>query len=125
MLSLVLMPALSRVLRRHKIASQFSQDGDYVFATETGKPAHRRTVVRNGLEASLRRAKIDHLRFHDLRHTFASILIAQGLDVVFVSDQLGHSDPAVTLRVYAKMFDPKDRRQEARERLEAAFGGIV
>lgn len=122
---IVLMPSLARVLKRHKIASQFSKETDYVFATDTGKPAHRRTVVRNGLEASLRRAKIDHLRFHDLRHTFASILIAQGLDVVFVSDQLGHSDPAVTLRVYAKMFDPKDRRQEARERLEAAFGGMV
>src|SRR5439155_951455 len=41
------------------------------------------------------------LSLHSLRHTFASLLIAKGLDVVFVSRQLGHASPAVTLRVPA------------------------
>jgi integrase len=36
---------------------------------------------------------------HDLRDTFASLLIAGGADIVHVSRQLGHSDPAITLRV--------------------------
>ena len=39
-------------------------------------------------------------RFHELRHTFASIAITNGADVASVSEKLGHSDKAVTLRMY-------------------------
>src|SRR5262249_29314134 len=41
------------------------------------------------------------LRFHDLRHTVASVLLSQGQSVRAVSQRLGHSNPALTLRVYA------------------------
>ena len=42
--------------------------------------------------------------FHATRHTHASALIASGIDVVTVSRRLGHSSPALTLRIYAHMF---------------------
>jgi integrase len=58
----------------------------------------------------MKRAMLDggdrpKLRFHDCRHTFASLLIASGGTVVFVSRQLGHGSPDITLRVYAHLFD--------------------
>lgn len=55
--------------------------------------------------------------FHDLRGTFASLLIAEGAGVVFVSRQLGHASPAITLRFYAHLFNqarhPALTREEA------------
>lgn len=48
------------------------------------------------------------LRFHDLRHTVASILLSQGQSVRAVSHRLGHSNPALTLRVYAHCMPSDD-----------------
>jgi integrase len=48
------------------------------------------------------------LRFHDLRHTVASILLSQGQSIRAVSQRLGHSNPALTLRVYAHCMPSDD-----------------
>ena len=47
--------------------------------------------------------------FHALRHSHASALIAAGLDILTVSRRLGHSNPTVTLGVYAHLFGDTDR----------------
>ncbi len=61
------------------------------------------------------------LSLHSLRHTFASLLIAKGLDVVFVSRQLGHASPATTLGVYAHLFDQVQHAATARAALEESY----
>jgi integrase len=53
------------------------------------------------------------MRCYDPRHTFASLLIAQGARVVFVSRQLGHASPDITLRVYAHLFDGAEHASRA------------
>jgi integrase len=65
----------------------------------------------------------ERLRTHDLRHTFASILIREGADVVFVCRQLGHANPSITSRIYAHLFDAENQATKMREALEARFGG--
>jgi integrase len=87
-------------------------------------PFTERNVGR-ALDAALERAGIEHIRFHDLRHTFASILIGQGEDVTYVADQMGHASPSTTLKTYAKLFDPKNRRQAARDRMQETFKEVV
>lgn len=57
--------------------------------------------------------------FHSLRHTHASHLIAEGLDVVTLSRRLGHGSPAITLSVYSHLFPRTDAR--AAEIMEASF----
>ena len=57
---------------------------------------------------------------HKLRHTFASILVAIGKDPTYVMQQLGHTDPAFTLRVYSHAMR---RSEEERERLKALVEG--
>jgi integrase len=52
------------------------------------------------------------LRFHDLRHTHASLLLSKGQSLRAVSQRLGHSNPALTLRVYAHCL-PSDDAQLA------------
>jgi len=64
------------------------------------------------------------LSLHSLRHGFASLLIAEGLNVVFVSRQLGHATPSITLGVYAHLFERADHATAARAALEASYTSI-
>ena len=59
---------------------------------------------------------------HDLRDTFASALIEAGLDVLQVSKQLGHADPAITLRVYADLFNRVRGAERTTLAIDSAFG---
>lgn len=126
----VLMPSLSKLLAAHRLASPHSADDDFVFASLTGGPMHYRNVVRRGFEKAADATGVNggdrpKLVFHDLRRTFGSLLIGQGCDVVFVSRQMGHSSVAVTLTVYAKLFDGQRHGADTAARLEAAFGEAV
>jgi integrase len=126
----VLMPSLAQLLREHKLASGHSQPEDPVFATLAGKPMYYRNLSRRGLADAIEKAGIDQegeprLRFHDLRHTFASLLIAEGLNIVFISRQLGHASPSFTLDVYGGLFDRAEHARRATDALEAGFGDIV
>jgi integrase len=59
------------------------------------------------------------VRFHDLRHTYASLMIEQGENIKYIQTQLGHSSPIVTLNVYAHLMKPTN--QDAVRRLENAI----
>lgn len=129
----VLMPALGRLLRGRRasaFATGHARPEDFVFASSVGSGLHYRNVARRGLDPAMRDAQLDgdgrpRLRWHDLRHTMASLLIAQGHNVVYVSRQLGHSSPSVTLDVYAHLFDSAEHAERTRDALEAAFAGVV
>lgn len=62
---------------------------------ETGKPY---VDIKKAFRGACRRAGIKDLRFHDLRHTFASRLIEKGVDIIKVKELLGHSTVKVTER---------------------------
>jgi integrase len=123
----VLPPFLVRLLREHKLASRSSLPSDFVFASTTGGPMHHRNVVRRGLQPALAAAGIAKPwpTWHNLRDTFASIVIAEGEDVVWLSRQLGHSKVSVTLDVYAYLFDRRRHAEEARSRLEAGYADLI
>ncbi|MFX0198763.1 MAG: site-specific integrase, partial [Candidatus Hodarchaeota archaeon] len=71
---------------------------------------------------ALAAAGLPRMKFHGLRHTYASLLIEQGENIKYIQSQLGHSSPTVTLNVYAHLMKPTN--QEAACRLEnAIFGG--
>jgi integrase len=120
----VMMDALARELRRHKLSARFSRDADPVFATDSGRPLSQRNASREFAKA-VDRAKLEGVSFHALRHTFASLLIAQGRDPVFVADQLGHASPSITLRVYSHLFRAARQAREARDALEADYGHLL
>ena len=121
----ILIPALADLLREHRETSAFKGSEDYVFASRVGTPLHWRNVARRGLNPALAKAGIEPLRWHDLRHTFASLLIAGGANVVFTSRQLGHGSSDITLRVYSHLFDRAEQAQRTRDLLEATVGGAI
>src|SRR5262249_55956129 len=126
----VLMPALGRLLSEHRLRSRFSLDDDYVFANTAGGPTHPDVLREGAFRPAVRRAELDRsggprLRLHDLRHTYASILVAQGANIAFVSRQLGHTSPATTLGVYTHLFDHNEHAQQTRDTLEHRFGQVL
>jgi integrase len=110
------------------LASAFSADEDPVFASASGRPFPWRNVERRGMDRAVEDAGLDRVpgkrrpTLHDVRDTFASALIAEGLDVVQVSKQLGHGDPAITLRVYAGLFNRARGAERTTLAIDAAFG---
>jgi integrase len=121
----VLMPALAEALQRHRQQSRFDGPDDYVFASRLGTPLHWRNLSRRALKPALVKAGIEPLRWHDLRHSFASLLIGGGANISYVSRQLGHGSADITLRVYAHLFDRAEQAQHTRDLLEAALGDAV
>lgn len=80
---------------------------EMVFPNGAGNPETHANVLQRGFYPALRRAGLRKVRFHDLRHTFASLLLANGEDVVRVSRLLGHASPHITLNTYSHML-PKE-----------------
>lgn len=120
--SVMLCDALSARLRAWKLKQDPGHS--FVFATATGLPVSRRQALR-ALRAAEKKAGLPRYTLHELRHTFASILIAQGELPTLIAQQMGHKNAKVTLETYAHLFEAQDSIDKARERLQAAFGGIA
>jgi integrase len=119
------MPSLAEALRHHKTETSFNQHDDYVFTTRTGTPHHAPHIGLRALKPALERAGLQPVRWHDLRHTFASLLIAGGANITFVSRQLGHTSSQITLGVYAHLLDRDQQARRTREMLQDMFGDVV
>lgn len=117
----VAMPAIvAHNLKKLKLANPASEM-DLVFCNAEGKPLDPDNMIKRDFMPALERAGVKRVRFHDLRHTFASLLIAQGESVKYVQDQLGHASVQTTLDRYGHLF-PDDRRKAAERLEETLFG---
>jgi integrase len=75
-----------------------------VFATEIGGPLNRHNVTQRSFKPLLDRAGLPQIRFHDLRHTCATILLSRGVHAKFVQELLGHATIAITLDTYSHVL---------------------
>jgi integrase len=89
-----------------------------IFHTAAGKPFDPDTFDEIFDEVRSK-AELKKVRFHDLRHFFASMLIAQGENPKYISDQLGHSSVQLTFDIYGHLFPTA--RQEAANRFHKAM----
>ena len=103
-----------------------------MFATARGTPYGHRNVSRRCLGRAAQLAGLNDdgwppLRFHDLRHTFASHLIIDlGLDVAQVSRILGHARITITLDTYTHLFEDTRHARDIRTRMAASpFAGLL
>ncbi len=67
------------------------------------------SVALKRLHAILERAECKHVRFHDLRHTFATLALSNGMDVKTLSAMLGHVSAATTMDIYTHITDDMQR----------------
>ena len=106
------------ILREHRKAQQLErqaagvhwQDQGLVFTSSIGTPIDR-SNMRLFFKALLKDAGLPDIRFHDLRHTAASLMLNNGIPLMIVSRRLGHAQPSITLDVYGHLIPAK--QQEA------------
>jgi integrase len=80
------------------------QDHDLIFCQPNGKPLRANNIVRRDFKWVLKRAGLPQIRFHDLRHCHATLLLRHGVHPKIVQERLGHATPAFTLQVYSHVL---------------------
>ena len=100
------------------------EDNGFVFANEVGRPLTPQNLTQRSFLPLLERAGLPRVRFHDLRHTAATLLLAQGVHPKVVQEMLGHSTVSLTLDVYSHVTPTL--QSEAAEKMQAVLaGGVV
>lgn len=115
-------------LRRHRqaqlaerlAAGPLWRDCGLGFPNTLGGPMERRNLLRREFVPLLQRAGLPLIRFHDLRHTAATLLLAQGVHPKVASEMLGHSSVGITLDRYSHVTP--DMQQEAARAMSELFG---
>jgi integrase len=110
--TLFIVDELLEVLLKHKTKQEHFKDilkneyenSGYLFTKDNGKP-YRVNSVTEQFKSFLEKNKLPIIRLHDLRHSFASILYSQNVDLKAISEALGHSDLSTTHRIYTHRFD--------------------
>jgi len=110
---------LADELEEHWKHSRFRDADDLVFPSDRGTPLDGRNMIRTVFEPARKRAGLPPLRFHDLRHSYASVLIAQGVHPKVISEQLGHASAQITMDRYSHLFDRA--YSDVSKELEAAW----
>ena len=107
---IVLPPAVVAVLREYKEAV----DSRWMFPSPVKEDCPITPgVVRRRLQLILEHAGCKHVRFHDLRHTFATLALENGMDVKTLSAMLGYVSAATTLDIYTHITDDMQRTAAA------------
>lgn len=91
-----------------------------VFCDLLGGPIRRQNLQRRSFKPLLARAGCPEVRFHDLRHSYATLALANGVQIRVVSDSLGHSRSSVTIDTYAHVLPSQER--SAADRMDEVFG---
>lgn len=86
-------------------------DNDYIFKWQNGKP-YAPDYITMKFSKLLKQHKLRHIRFHDLRHSCASMLVSMGFELKDIQEWLGHSDIQITANIYAHL-DAKRKKDIA------------
>jgi len=91
------------------------QENDLIFPCSKGSPLDPRNLFRQ-FKLLLKKANLPDIRFHDLRHTAATLMLKQGVSVKVVQERLGHADASMTLNVYSHVTP--GMQKEAAEKMD-------
>ncbi len=96
------------------------QEQKLVFTTRVGTPVDTTNVLHR-FHQILENAGLAKMRFYDLRHTHASLLIAEGVHPKKIAERLGQASIKLTMDLYGHLFEGSDK--ESAERMQKLFGG--
>ena len=119
--AIVISPQATSLLRKHRAkqselklsAGDAYADKGFVFAKENGDPIQINNFGQRSFADLIEKAEVKNIRFHDLRHTCATLLLANGVNPKIVQERLGHSDISMTLNRYSHVT-PTMQDQAAR-----------
>ena len=87
---------------------------------KNGEPRHPSSITKK-FRIMLERANCKHIRFHDLRHTFATMALENGIDIKTLSSMIGHVSSETTLNIYSHVTDTM--RVQASVKIDREIGG--
>jgi integrase len=125
-------PRLIQTLKEHrakqnetrlKVGSGWTNEG-LVFSDNEGNPLDADNLYHRDFKAILKKAELRAIRIHDLRHTFASILIAAGHNLKYIQNQMGHSSIKVTMDLYGHLM-PEVYQGAAQKSENFVFGNVM
>ena len=116
-------PMIAKALNEHRVRQQQERESagsrwresGLVFTTPIGTPLDG-TAVTKAFHQMLDKAGLPQRRFHDMRHSCATLLVVQGVSSRVVMDVLGHSQIGLTMNTYSHVIP--DLRRDAARRLE-------
>jgi integrase len=100
-------------------AGSLWRENGLIFCSETGDPLDRRNVTAHCFKPLLKQAGLPQIRFHDLRHTCATVLLGRNVNPKIVSEMLGHATIAITLDTYSHVLP--NMQSEAAKAMEDAL----
>jgi len=119
----VVLPRFLCTMLAEHLAGRGGNGSDFVFTSPRGvRVLHNNFYRREFKEAVTAAGLPSELRFHDLRHTCAALLIGQGAHARAIKEHLGHSSITVTMDRYGHLFP--DERERLAAALDAAYAGV-
>ncbi len=109
----------TRQLQARLLVGPEWQEHDLLFCDDFGQPLDGRSLLRRSFYPLLARAELPRIRFHDLRHSAATLLLTQGVHPKIVQDLLGHSTINLTMDTYSHVLP--NLQQEAATKMDALF----
>jgi integrase len=110
---------LERQLREIDRAGALWRENGLIFASEVGEPLDRRYITTHRFKPLVKRAGLPGIRFHDLRHTCATLLLGKNVNPKVVSEMLGHASIAITLDTYSHVLP--DMQDSAATAIDSAL----
>ncbi len=118
----------TKALKKHKAqqakqrltAGADWQNIGLIFTTSIGTPINQSNLLKNSFYPLLEKAGVLRIRFHDLRHTAATLLLRQGVHPKVVQELLGHSQISLTLDTYSHVLP--SMQKEAADKMDAIIG---
>lgn len=111
-------------LRRHRqsLMARGLRASPWVFPNEVGRASDAYNVVHRSFRPLLVKAGLPKIRFHDLRHAAATLMLLRGLHPKVVQERLGHGSIAVTMDTYSHVLP--SMQKEAAHTIDAMFAGL-
>ncbi len=109
-----------------KLQYELTKDNEFIFINSSSKMFYSHDIINKRFKEALELSNIEIRSLYNLRHSFASQLISNGEDIVWVSRTLGHIDVSITLKHYTKFIkEDEDTRLKKIAKIGANFGANV
>jgi integrase len=95
----------------------------WVFCDKEGRPLRGSHIIRDSLTKTLEQAGLPKIRFHDLRHTAATLMLLKGVPIITVSKILGHASVGFTLQTYGHVLPSMEK--DAVKKMDELFAGMT
>ena len=107
---------LRRQMQEEAMKKGRNEIPEWVFANHCGSFTDKNNLKGRNFKRVLRKADLRDIRFHHLSYTFASQLLCNGANILYLSQQLGHANPQITMKIYSHWI-PNENQREAMNRL--------